>query len=378
MKDWQKGIELDRLKEIAAPFKSVHKPLVFGAFGLTKERDVATAISKKRCLWTDGATLIWSRLNRGGSRTDFRGEKFKFPNGSVLIGPVAAQSMEAGRKLFEKLVEFSKGRKISDRLFLEIFEEDTNARNLAQEFGFAWKATKISAGSEVYGIYQYGVEESSLPHIEAATLECLADDFLSGTELETIREELRANSPFAQHYSSYNKRKSWTAFSLFGYDDDPAFIIKPHEMSAKWKKENANRLKDKPRPTSAFDSFPTAISVAQKFVENTGQIDRVRFMALSAKKGELARHADITDREAGVASGKIVRLHIPIYSSESVTVFGWNHRGTVHEKKFLVAGLYYLDQRKPHSVVNKGGQSRVHFVCDVRMNPKCEKLFPMA
>ena len=38
--DWQKGFELEHLRSFAAVFKERHKPLVFGAFGLTKERDI--------------------------------------------------------------------------------------------------------------------------------------------------------------------------------------------------------------------------------------------------------------------------------------------------------------------------------------------------
>jgi hypothetical protein len=46
LKTWQHNIELAELKRLAAVFKSAHKPHVYGAFGLVKERDVAAAMAE--------------------------------------------------------------------------------------------------------------------------------------------------------------------------------------------------------------------------------------------------------------------------------------------------------------------------------------------
>ena len=43
---------------------------------------------------------------------------------------------------------------------------------------------------------------------------------------------------FTNHYSNYNKGKSWSAISLRGYTPEWSFITKPAEMSKKWKEEN--------------------------------------------------------------------------------------------------------------------------------------------
>ena len=44
--NWQMGYDLEYLKGICYPFRAMHKPLVYGAFGLTKERDVAGALKE--------------------------------------------------------------------------------------------------------------------------------------------------------------------------------------------------------------------------------------------------------------------------------------------------------------------------------------------
>ena len=41
---------------------------------------------------------------------------------------------------------------------------------------------------------------------------------------------------FTNHYSNYNKDKSWSAISLRGYSPEWSFITKPAEMSKKWKR----------------------------------------------------------------------------------------------------------------------------------------------
>ena len=76
-------------------------------------------------------------------------------------------------------------------------------------------------------------------------------------------------------------------------------------------------MSERPRMTKAAEHFPATLAACAQLAEPEG-CDRIRFMRLRAKGGELARHADITDREAGTADGMIARFHIPIVTSPAV------------------------------------------------------------
>src|SRR4029453_4960179 len=130
-------------------------------------------------------------------------------------------------------------------------------RWLAEAAGLAWLTTKIRAGSEIRGIYLRARSAEALRGRQAGcrlpiaaadrpSILYLDPSGLTEPERRAILDEIRAyeiTQPWQQHYSSYNKRKTWTAFALHGYDaEDPGFIIKPAEMSREWKAEHPGRL----------------------------------------------------------------------------------------------------------------------------------------
>lgn len=358
---------------MAAPFKDAHKALVFGAFGLTKERDIAEAMSKKRAIWTGDppeAVALFAPMQKASQQQDFSQREFNIPAGAVMIKAFAARGIETGTKILQAL----RDRAGSAPIVAEIFEEDKVATECVKAIGMTWQTTKISAGSELKGIYStVSLELSELPPEEMATLLPLNVKFLSEKQHADILKELAgAADQFEQHYSDYNKRKSWTSFALRGYSDDPKFIIKPGEMSKSWKEENAVLMTAKPRWTSIAKQFPAT----RRIVDDLGlQLDRVRFMRLRSKDGELSRHADITDREAGVRDGFITRLHVPIRTSDAVTFFGWTARGKKISVSFPERALCYLDQRKPHAVKNTDpALDRIHLVVDCFADAKMRKL----
>ena len=368
MKPWQMGYELDYLKGIHMPFKTQHKPLVFGAFGLVKERDVATALLEGRCIFDRARTscIIWKHLKRGSVKKDFAGEEFRLPPASHIITHFATTDYGQGKKLLQMLLDAFLFRSTCRHVFIDIFEEDATVKKIVTEKGFRWQSSKVTAGSEIIGTYKISEEEAKVDEKELASL-CDIDVLgyfkteITPEELEQIRSEIDTIRPFAQHYSHYNKRHSWTAFALKGYKkDDPEFIIKPAEMSKKWKAENADLLRNIPEWTNVAGHFKKTIEIAKSF----GRFDRVRFMKLEAG-GELSRHADITDREAGVKKGKVMRVHIPIYTNENVTFYAWDIRGERITKVLEEGKVYYLDQRKPHRVTNRSDKERVHLVIDV-------------
>lgn len=368
---WQEGYELALLKAYAEPFRVAHKPHVYGAFGLVKERDIAAALKINSFLRAmDGPRCIGGAIARqlsvASQHKDFAGRPIQIPAKSVLVSALAAIYADTA----ERLVNGIRNTAGRAEVWFEIFEEDGNAK-LAMS-GLHYRGTKVMAGSEIKGLYSTAPGEAINDPAEDATLLTLDPCFLSPEEHHAIIGELAAHEIWKQHYSSYNKRSSWTAFALRGYDaSDPLFIQKPAEMSKKWQKENVRRMCAGVEDTVAFDLFPATRKVVDSI---PAYKDRVRFMRLEPGQGELARHADITDREAGVKDAAICRLHIPICTNAKVIFQAWTKRGEHLKTNFAAGALCYLDQRKPHSVVNGGADERIHLVIDTRSTPKLRGL----
>lgn len=362
--EWQRGQPLEKLQALAAVFKAAHKPLCFGAFGLTKERDIAAALSAGECSWTGQpprAVALHSVLKHAGHHSDFSGRPLKLPPGCIYVHAFAAAEPASGGRVLKRFAEAEYPTAV------EIFEEDTVARACVQRAGFRYAFSKVTAGAEIKGMYFLRMDPPPpLPAEEERTLLQITRTYAGPNEHADILAELARHEerfPWAQHYSSYNKRKSWTAFALRGFDRlDPSFIIKPAEMAKGWQEAHPERMDATPDWTLAAQHFPAACSLVEAL---PGLKERVRFMRLRHGDGELSRHADITDREAGVRSGCVARLHIPIRTSPAVRFQAWDSRGALHEHHFPERSLFYLDQRKPHRVLNTDpALDRIHLVVD--------------
>lgn len=372
---WTRGYPLETLRRYAGIFRERHKALVFGAFGLTREREVAEAMKRGRFVHLERpapAAALFRPVIRPSEWCDFRGYQVPLHSGDTIIEAIAGHTVAAVAAVLSSFDVFS------HRVFAEVFEEDEVARRALRERGFGWLGTRIGAGSEIKGLYaaprRGWLRDAILPFDEVATLSILRNGFVNGEERAFILHEVElASGLWEQHYSSYNKRRSWTAFALHGYDDDPRFVVKPAEMSKRWKEANPKRLVAKPRWTSAAHLFPiTRALLAERL---RCQFDRVRFMRLRARDGELSRHADVTDREAGVQDGCITRLHIPIVTSDAVTFYGWTARGECLKRHLPAGALCYLDQRKPHAVTNRDQNlNRIHLVVDCVGNAALRKM----
>lgn len=378
-KAWQRGIELVTLQRHAELYRSRHKPLVFGAFGLVKERDIATAIAEKCLLFARGATegsvaasAIARRLRAGSTHRDFCGRELRLYAGAIFASAFACADATAGERLLAAMIRRAPGAPV----YVEAFEEDATARAALEAAGFRYCMTKIAAGSEVKGMYSaMGDGLAELPPAESAALEICRPGFADPGDIAQALAEIRryesSHDMWAQHYSSYNKRKSWTAIALHGYDPlDPSFIIAPREMSQQWKADNPARLIAKCAPTIAAGAFPAAMRLVDRL---PGRKDRVRFMRLAAE-GELTRHADITDRLAGTANGRLTRLHIPLVTNPGAIFRAWGIRGELIERHLPAGALCFLDQRKPHAVVNRSPAERIHIVADVESSPELRAL----
>lgn len=361
MTSWQKGYDIEMLKTLKKVFQKDYKPYVFGAFGMPNERDIADALSKGQVVKTSNDTIAIYQIYSAKSKfTDFTQTSINIQSGWLYIKHIAGAQRE---KILTYFIE-----KVKTPMLLEIFDEDLELKNLVEALGFKYVTTKIAASSDLKGIYCRNVDINySLPDVEKINIKQLSKKFLSDSQLNSIRQELANYSSWANHYSSYNKRQSWSAFSIRGYEPaDANFIIKPNEMSQKWKQENAEKLVTKSSWTDIADMFPETKKIVELFFNAVP--DRVRFMKLTKGKGELSRHADITDKEAGVMPDKVVRLHIPIQTNKNVIFQSWSHKGEKTVANMKEGSLWYLDVRKPHTAVNHGEEDRIHLVMDFYSN----------
>ena len=138
-------------------------------------------------------------------------------------------------------------------------------------------------------------------------------------------------------------------------------------MNDKWKEKHKEEdffLRD----TEAYEYFSEVRDIIKSFAP-TQEIERVRIMKLS-KGAEIAKHTDLVDPDCGVKCGSTMRFHVPIITKDSkFEVWGQNGK----ESFFLDrGGLWYLDTRKPHRVINPT-QDRYHLVFDVFVDDVIQK-----
>lgn len=371
---WSRGFDLQFLKELAAVYRQAFKPHTYGAFGIPKERDVADAMAEGQVIWTRGQTgaptgvAIFRIVQREQPHFDFAGRAATMRPGDLFI-----KSLAGTPEGMKKVVEALRARSGLRPTWCEAHVENAEAVAVLAELGFAPALTKVAASSDLKGLFLVGGDLGRCPPpLDAADcpgVKVLQDGFINEEDQRAVLAELEAfGDHFAQHYSSYNKRSSWTAFALHGYSyEEPDFIIKPAEMSKGWKAENAGRLEEPCGPTKAASHFPHTLSILDR-IPHQG-VQRVRFMRLSGGGGELTRHADITDPEAGTADGKIARLHVPIRTDPRCLFRSWMLNGEELRLHMPERGLSYIDTRKPHAVINPAEAERIHLVIDAVSGP---------
>src|ERR1044071_5820711 len=299
------------LKSVAGLFAASYKPYAFGAFGTPGMREVADADSSGRLIrYRAGGTVaegadILKVLGVDSRHRDFCGRTCVIPRGSVFVQHLCT-TPGAEAEVAPELIRIIKERTAGVRTWLELHEENIALREQFEvRHGFAHVLTKIMASSDIRGLYVHPPGRNGLPPLprhEIATLRCLDSKFLSAEELTAVRDELSrytgAGNVWGQHYSHYNKRRSWTAFAVRGYEpEDATFIAKPAEMSKAWKAAHPKLLTAGCVDTAAAAYFTRTLEVLKRLPRDK---ERVRFMRLAPRNGELGRHADI----------KIGRAHV--------------------------------------------------------------------
>lgn len=373
MKDWQKGYQLDYLKEITAEYDNYNK-YTDSPFAQFKKNNVADFLDKGTLRKAGDA---WINIKEAKVRS-----KITMHGTGPIIG-----YKEPGDIIIENISHYTENAKnyISHyenrSCWLFGWAEDDNFRKFAEDCGFEYVGSKITTFAEIYSIYYRNssisfedrthtvIDGAEAVNIKKCTFDNIETSFIV-TELENIQQE------YTNHYSNYNKKGSWSAISLRGYRPDASFIAKPVEMNKKWKADNDTWEEWQCEDTPLREKFPYVNEILSKIP--TDKIERIRFMSLVPGGGELSRHTDQVDPDLGVADGRIMRLHIPVITNPKMEFTSWDMHGQKHNVNMKEGELWYLDIRKPHMAVNNGDDIRIHLVVDVEANDKCRRLFSVS
>ena len=177
---------------------------------------------------------------------------------------------------------------------------------------------------------------------------------------------MELDDTYKNHYSKYNKGDSWSAVSLRGFSDDITMIEKPTAMGAKKAAEYVEKYGNELRDTRIMP--PGVLRLIDKIFTRETKIERVRLMKLTPNGGELQRHSDLVDPDIGTQDGRITRFHIPVITNPNVEFSVWDWNGDKQTYNPKTNELWYLDLRKPHTVVNNGETDRIHLAIDVFTN----------
>jgi len=384
MKDWQCGIELDDLLDQEKIWARYNK-VCLSPFLEQKKHRIASAIEREDYV----CGLEWAVQSR------ILKVKTKINMYTAYDIPIA--TVEKGDRIVDKIV-FNQPETIVNVLssytedtFLFIHEEVGVDRFVAKQAGYKKIGIKINTFGDIQGVYfkefqpsvfgerEFPEQNMMLP-VEKLVLTQAnfkpvpwigAEGLRFGWMCEAIKERLEImDYEFTNHYSNYNKGKSWSAISLRGYTPDWAFITKPAEMGKKWRWDNRD-TEFKLQDTDIRKMFPEVEDLLKLL---PGKPHRIRFMNLAPGGGELQRHTDQVDPDAGVNDLKLMRFHFPIVTNEGVIFNQWNWHGELVEAHMKVGECWYLDVRKPHRAVNGGTEMRTHLVVDIEANDNVRAL----
>ena len=173
------------------------------------------------------------------------------------------------------------------------------------------------------------------------------------------------NSKFSKVKTKYSKGDDWTAVSLRGYGEDPLDILKPNVLRSGIKEHS--KLQD----TTLLNTmgFKVIRDVMDKIPSD---FERVRLMKIKAKS-KIGKHTDKIDKDFGLEYGNIIRIHVPIRTTEEVDFFLWENKEML-TKNLRVGHFYYVDVRAPHAVTNNSSVDRIHLVLDTYVNIEIKNL----
>jgi Aspartyl/Asparaginyl beta-hydroxylase len=296
---------------------------------------------------------------------DFSGNpKFWMRRGDMFIERIAFQDIRHAKEEIGRILEEY------ENVFFELWEEMPRCQQIVKHFGLEWLCTKILHTDELVGVYGRFARPISVPYGQC-DLVSVAKLNIQPFDVADCRNSLSRVPAYSDHYSMCSKGNTWSAVSLRGYGGLAEFISKPSEMSQRWKNENPEKLKWNISDTPLRAALPEFEPLIEAI---PGEKHRIRLMRLKPGGGEIYRHTDIQDADAGTEQGKLMRVHIPIITSPSVKFECWNLRG-VSKVCYMAPGeSWYVDVRKPHRVENYGTTDRIHLVIDAESNEPLKRL----
>jgi hypothetical protein len=369
MKDWQHGVELNLLKRIER-FYEPHNKFALSPFGKFKKNNIAEAMHNGtlKVLVDNEACLVEERAKVAGKIHMFSG---------VPIGEKQKGDITLSRLCGDSLMLLDALERYEDfNCWLITFAGNKQIRTIAERSGFNYVGYKVTSFAEIISVYYRDAELNfsarEHPIINPAELVGMAKICNVDTSKNLhMLDTMRAMCPvFTNHYSNYNQNGAWSALSLRGYSDNPAFITKPIEMNKKWQAEHKNETYEL-QDTKVFNYFPEVRELLS-FLD--GEVHRVRFMRLAPGGGELQRHTDQVDPDAGNSLGALARLHFPLKTNDQVLFSTWDQNDCQLFYHFGIGECWVIDTRKPHMAVNGGDSERIHLVVDTIVTPKLERM----
>ena len=377
MKDWQKGIELDDLLDQEKTWVDYNKRCL-SPFLEMKKNKIAAAIDVDNYVCGDG-WAVQSRVLKVRTKINMY-SAYKIPiatieKGDRVVDRMAFSQPSSGAKIIRVLKDYD------EDTFLYLNEEYENDRMIAIAAGYRKLGIKINTFGDIQGVYfkdqpsflgdrrEFKEQNMMLPVEKLVLIKTNIPDVSNICDIIAQRVEMM-DYEFTNHYSNYNKDKSWSAISLRGYSPEWSFITKPAEMSKKWKEENKD-VEFKLQDTELRKMFPEVEELLRWL---PGEPHRIRFMNLSPGGGELQRHTDQVDPDAGVGDEKLMRFHFPIVTNTDCQFSQWNYEAERVRCHMDVGECWYLDVRKPHQAINAGTEMRTHLVVDIEANDEVRAL----
>ncbi len=374
MKDWQKGIELDELLKLEKTWERYNERCL-SPFLEMKKNKIAAAIDINQYQY-GYEWAIQSRVLKVKSKINM------YSAYDIPIATIEKGDRVIDRIAFNQPEDIVRELKLYDEdTFLYLNEEHYCDRFVAKQAGYRKLGIKINTFGDIQGVYfkdqpsflgdmrEFPEQNMMLPVEKLVLTKTNIPDVSNICDIIKQRLEVM-DYEFTNHYSNYNKGKSWSAISLRGYSPEWSFITKPAEMNKKWKAENKDtefRLQD----TELRKMFPEVEDLVRWL---PGKPHRIRFMNLSPGGGELQRHTDQVDPDAGVNDYKLMRFHFPIVTNENVIFNQWDWDAKPVEVHMQVGECWYIDVRKPHQAINDGTDMRTHLVIDVEANNEVRAL----
>lgn len=317
-----------------------------GAFATPTKKDLEQHPEVIR-MFSDGSVAIVRTLHSNSRRRDYTGAITPIPAGAVVVDHLLLGDGEPDLSFCD---------------YINGYVEDRHLVAHIEGNGFRRLATRISAASEIIGLWWRGEERHPAPH-DITTAAEVPSPF-STDDITTISRSMKDLGGWYDDFPYYSDG-SWSALSLRGYrEDDPRWGIKPAEMPKRWKEEHPEALSYTITWTTLVQAMPL---IRERLEPMWPNLERVRLLRMSARAGgaHLSRHTDITDRNQGTRDGQVARFHIPLVTHPAATMTTWNLDGQPTKIHLKHGHCYYLDARKPHAVENASPIDRIHLVVDV-------------